>query len=211
VPACGLDQFLHVFLPNTPISRDEQVLSAAAAAAEQWPEIHADALAVLLGIVTLPDGVWQLFNQQNPSLIPSQNPGSTAQQQQQRSPGHTRSNSSSSLHAAAGEAGLGEASAAAAARQQRLLLLDVRRHDERTLYGAIPGALHIPGAATSPSKPFRALMPPLQLSLNVLLLSQLLTWPWTGFGSEHHASRAHGVLGPQWVLSCITTAIVQVT
>jgi hypothetical protein len=29
----------------------------------------------------------------------------------------------------------------------RAAALDVRRHDERTLYGAIPGALHIPGEA----------------------------------------------------------------
>jgi hypothetical protein len=173
VPACGLDQFLHVFLPNTPVSRDQQVLSAAAAAAEQWPEIHADALAVLLGIVTLPEGVWQLFSQQNPSLMPSQNLSRTAQQQQQRSPGHTRSNSSSSLHATAGEGGEGEATAAAAARQQRLLLLDVRRHDERTLYGAIPGALHIPGTGMSGSELSGAMLPLLQLSRNPRLLSML--------------------------------------
>jgi hypothetical protein len=32
-------------------------------------------------------------------------------------------------------------------RGRRVLVLDVRRHDERTLYGAIPGALHLPGGA----------------------------------------------------------------
>jgi rhodanese-related sulfurtransferase len=29
--------------------------------------------------------------------------------------------------------------------QHRLLLLDVRRHDERALYGTIPGSHHLPG------------------------------------------------------------------
>jgi hypothetical protein len=40
-------------------------------------------------------------------------------------------------------------------QKQRLLLLDVRRHDERTLYGAIPGALHIPGETTALSRAFQ--------------------------------------------------------
>jgi hypothetical protein len=35
-----------------------------AAAAVQFSAIHSDALAVLLGLVPLPDSVWQLFSQQ---------------------------------------------------------------------------------------------------------------------------------------------------
>jgi hypothetical protein len=135
-----------VHLPNTPLSRDTQVLSAAAAAAVQFPAIHADALAVLLGVVTLPDAVWQLFSQQglvNPSGPSPLNPSSNLSPG--RSPGHTRNDSGSS--GLAGE-GMGEGAAAARQQQQqqqRFLLLDVRRHDERTLYGAIPGAQHVPG------------------------------------------------------------------
>lgn len=64
VPACGIEQLLDVFLIQTSLSREQQVVSAAAAAATQFPAIHSDALAVLLGLVPLPDSVWQLFSQQ---------------------------------------------------------------------------------------------------------------------------------------------------
>jgi len=125
-------------------------MAAAAAAAVQFPAIHADGLAVLLGLVSLPEGVWQLVQQTAPPINTLHHP----QQQQQagRSPGHTRSNSGSGgSMLAASEAAAAAAEGAAGRQQQqqqqqqRLLLLDVRRHDERTLYGAIPGAHHVPG------------------------------------------------------------------
>lgn len=146
MPACNIQQLLQVHLPNSLVSRDQQVAAAAAAAAAQFPTIHADALAVLLGVVPLPEGVWQLFSQQglvNPTSLPQQPAAAGGG----RSPGHTRTHSGSSGVPLAG-AGPEEQPAAAAVlrqQQQRLLLLDVRRHDERTLYGAIPGAHHIPG------------------------------------------------------------------
>jgi hypothetical protein len=65
VPACGIEQVLDVLLPHSTLSREQQVVSAAAAAAAtQFPAIHSDALAVLLGLVPLPESVWQLFSQQ---------------------------------------------------------------------------------------------------------------------------------------------------
>lgn len=146
MPSCGIEQLLNVqLLGGNSISRDQQVTAAAAAAAVQCPVIHADALAVLLGLAPLPDAVWQLLlagQQQQQQAAPTQ------QRVSGRSPRHSRNNSGSML-AVAGEAVDGTAAAAgmasSTAHQQRLLLVDVRRHDERALYGAIPGAHHIPG------------------------------------------------------------------
>lgn len=148
MPACDIQQLLQVHLLNSPVSRDQQVAVAAAAAAAQFPTIHADALAVLLGVVPLPEGVWQLFSQQglvNRASLPQQQSAAAGGS---RSPGHTQTHSGSSGVPLAGEEQ--PAAAAVQRQQQRLLLLDVRRHDERTLYGAIPGAHHIPGTGYTP-------------------------------------------------------------
>lgn len=165
MPACGIEQLLHVAsLPglsdNTTsssiitTSRDQQVIAAAAAAAVQFPAIHADALAVLLGMVSLPDGVWQVLCQQNPGVgVVGSSPKGLTTGASGHSAGHTRNNSGSGgvLAAATGGAGgeaaggMSSSSSGSTPGRQRLLLIDVRRHDERTLYGAIAGAHHVPG------------------------------------------------------------------
>lgn len=91
---------------------------------QQLPFLHRDALALLLDQVPLPESAYAMCN----SII---NQRDHMQQQQQH------------IAAAAGE-GLAAANGSSGS-SQRLLVIDVRRHDERTLYGSIPGAVHIPG------------------------------------------------------------------
>jgi rhodanese-related sulfurtransferase len=106
-------------------------------------QLTRDALALLLDLAPLPE---ELYQQLSESITLQQ------QQQQPGSPSLAGQGTAAAAAAAAAMGGAGgigsEAAAAAAApmlRGRRVLVLDVRRHDERTLYGSIPGALHLPG------------------------------------------------------------------
>lgn len=108
---------------------DQPAADQAAPAAAQLPSLHRDALALLLDLVPLPESAYALCS----SIIGQKDP----LQQQPPPPGQ---GVGVDVFAGADASSSGSSS-------QRLLVLDVRRHDERTLYGSIPGTVHVPGKA----------------------------------------------------------------
>lgn len=110
------------------------------------PALHHDALGLLLGLTPLPQEVLQIcrsslaLSQLSAAAAPHSNPVTSRHSDSSAgNPGQLVGEA-----AAAGAAGGGSGSDGVSA-EPRLLLLDVRRHDERTFYGAIPGAHHVPG------------------------------------------------------------------
>jgi hypothetical protein len=110
------------------------------------PALHRDALALLLGLAPLSPEVLKICRSSlalsKLSAAAEPQLKSVATQQSDSSDGRPAQMTTSS--AAAGAAGAPVATGGAGT-EPRLLLLDVRRHDERTFYGAIPGSHHLPG------------------------------------------------------------------
>lgn len=110
------------------------------------PALHHDALALLLGLAPLSPEVLKICRS---SLALSKL--SAAAEPQLKSVTTQQSDSSDgrpaqmTMSSAAAGATAAPVTTGGAGTEPRLLLLDVRRHDERTFYGAIPGSHHLPG------------------------------------------------------------------
>eukprot|EP00775_Hariotina_reticulata_P012308 gene12308-12444_t len=109
------------------------------------PALHHNALGLLLGLTPLP---WEVLQICRSSLAMSQllaaaAPHSNAVTSRQSDNSAGNPDQPTGEAAAAGAAGGGSGSEGVRS-EPRLLLLDVRRHDERTFYGAIPGSHHLP-------------------------------------------------------------------
>ncbi|KAF8064663.1 prmA [Scenedesmus sp. PABB004] len=122
------------------------------------PGLRRDALALLLDVAPVPE---EVLAEAYAILSRSSGPP-PGQQPPPPGDGGPPHGAGAELGAApgGGHAGGGGAAAPDGAGPARLVVLDVRRHDERALYGAIPGALHLPAdelpsALALPGEAFR--------------------------------------------------------
>uniref|UniRef100_A0A383VMR1 Rhodanese domain-containing protein n=1 Tax=Tetradesmus obliquus TaxID=3088 RepID=A0A383VMR1_TETOB len=141
--AAGYDRVAVLEGGASSLQEATQHAAAGEAAMQAQQILHRDALALLLDLAALPEDLYLQLSDSLALQLQQQQ-----QQQQQQQPGSPCAAEHEEAAAADGPAASSSEAAAAAAvpvlQGRRVLVLDVRRHDERTLYGAIPGALHLP-------------------------------------------------------------------